>query len=105
MYMYIDLVISIKFEPFNFTIPKSSQSQSCLILGKYQRFSWFYSLLLAWAAMYLKHHYLTDVLGGWAYAYLAKQIADWGVRGTGGRAESEYDKGVYQPLPNIVTDV
>ena len=37
-------------------------------------------VLLAWAAMYLKHHYLTDVLGGWAYAYLAMKIADFKVR-------------------------
>ena len=38
----------------------------------------FEQILLAWSAMYLKHHYLTDVLGGWAYAYLAMKIADWG---------------------------
>lgn len=35
-------------------------------------------MLLAWAAMYLKHHYLTDILGGWAYAYLAMKLADFG---------------------------
>eukprot|EP00656_Telonema_subtile_P039130 TRINITY_DN4426_c0_g2_i1.p1 TRINITY_DN4426_c0_g2~~TRINITY_DN4426_c0_g2_i1.p1 ORF type:complete len:340 (+),score=60.09 TRINITY_DN4426_c0_g2_i1:248-1267(+) len=36
-----------------------------------------YSILLAWAAMYLRHHYLTDVLGGWAYAYVTTQLAHW----------------------------
>jgi len=46
--------------------------------GEYQKMSWGYSFLLAWAAMYLKHHFLTDVLGGWCYAVLAMKIADWG---------------------------
>jgi len=42
---------------------------------------WFwvhgYSLLLTWAAMYLRHHYLTDVLGGYAYAYITTHLAQW----------------------------
>ena len=46
--------------------------------GEYQKLSWGYSLLLAWAAMYLKHHYLTDVIAGWCYAFLAMRIANWG---------------------------
>lgn len=46
--------------------------------GRYKSLVYAYAILLAWAAMYLKHHYLTDVLGGWAYAYLATKIAKWG---------------------------
>jgi len=46
--------------------------------GNWQIVIYGYAILLAWSAMYLKHHYLTDVLGGWAYAYLAMKIADWG---------------------------
>jgi len=46
--------------------------------GQYQGLCIGYAMLLAWAAMYLKHHYLTDILGGWAYAYLAMKLADFG---------------------------
>ena len=65
--------------------------------GQYQKCSWFYSCLLAWAAMYLKHHYLTDVLGGWCYALLAMKLADWGsVQGGGGMSPR---KGDYRLAP------
>eukprot|EP00658_Telonema_sp_P-2_P005763 TRINITY_DN12174_c0_g1_i2.p1 TRINITY_DN12174_c0_g1~~TRINITY_DN12174_c0_g1_i2.p1 ORF type:complete len:335 (-),score=24.03 TRINITY_DN12174_c0_g1_i2:267-1271(-) len=38
---------------------------------------WSYAILLAWAAMYLRHHYLTDVLGAFAYAYIPTRISHW----------------------------
>jgi len=44
--------------------------------GRWQSISIGYSILLAWAAMYLKHHYLTDVLGGWLYAYIACRLVE-----------------------------
>jgi len=49
-----------------------------------------YSMLLAWAAMYLRHHYLTDVLGGFAYAYVFTKLAEWTF--TGGVGGEKYKK-------------
>lgn len=37
---------------------------------------WAYVVLVWWAAIYLKHHYLVDLLGGVLYAELAYQFAN-----------------------------
>jgi len=34
----------------------------------------FHSAMVWWAALYLQHHYLTDLLGGFAYAYLSCRL-------------------------------
>jgi len=41
---------------------------------RFKYFVWLYPALVAWAALYLNHHFFTDVLGGVVYAYIATFI-------------------------------
>lgn len=55
---------------------------------------WGYCAWVWWAALYLEHHYLVDVLGGVAFVVVAKGLAKWWV---GGSLEEEGGVG-YLPV-------
>jgi len=42
------------------------------VVGK---FTWFYVLAVWWAALYLKHHYMVDLIGGAIYVLLAINLS------------------------------
>lgn len=53
-----------------------------------QVWQWAYMVLVWWAAIHLKHHFLVDLLGGMLYAEFAYQVAQLTV---GGREKEDRD--------------
>jgi len=51
---------------------------SLALFWPFERLSWLiwlYPIITSWAAVYLNHHYLVDVLGGWFYALIVIKTA------------------------------
>lgn len=51
---------------------------------------WLYAVLVWWAAIYLRHHYLADVVGGILYAELALRLAMFVIRSLADDRLAEY---------------